>query len=124
MKKIIIITSLLFTALACTEKGPSMEGKWKVLSSHYKATYEVTEENDSIKAKALYYNDGTTILRASDGKDYYLFKKPIINKATSETTNHKAPKKNIGLDLVHKDTLKVTTYIMHSPLTETWVRTK
>ncbi|SIQ73677.1 hypothetical protein SAMN05421797_10318 [Maribacter ulvicola] len=118
---------LLTIMFSCSKNTTELVGTWQVKSKYYKATYAIMEENDSIKAKVLYYNDGTTIIRKKDKKEYYVFEnlKPSKNQymdAVSGATTTNENKPNIALQPIHKDTLKVTTYIRNKPLNEIWIR--
>ncbi|WP_299552368.1 hypothetical protein [Seonamhaeicola sp.] len=125
MKRIAYII-ILFSMSSCSNGIKNLYGTWNVKSNHYKATYLILNENDSVKAKVLYYNDGTSIYKESEHKSYYVFEnlKPkgalyvdAISGATIKDTN-----KNSSIRIIHKDTIEVTTYIMHRPLKETWKR--
>jgi len=118
---------LLLIMCSCSKTPTVLLGQWKVESKYYQATYAIIEDNDSIKAKVLYYNDGTTIVREKDQKDYYVFKnlKYTNNRyvdAVSGATKVKEIQPSIELNPIHKDTLKITKYIRNKPLKEVWTR--
>lgn len=119
---------MIAITFSCANNTPELLGTWKVVSNYYKGTFEILEQNDSIKAKVLYYNDDTTIIRASDKKEYYVFENLIAKNhvyvdAISGATKTKDAKANISIKPINKDTLEVTTYIYNRPLKELWVRT-
>lgn len=118
---------LLIITFSCSKNSTDLLGTWRVQSNYYKAIYTILEENDSIKSKVLYYNDGTTIIRQQDNNDYYVFEnlKPTNNiyvDAVSGATKSNELKSNIEILIANKDTLKVTKYIRNKPLKEVWVR--
>ncbi|WP_292945370.1 hypothetical protein [Olleya sp. UBA1516] len=126
MKKQVCAILLIIT-FSCSKSAPELLGVWQVKSNYYKATYSIINENDSIKAKVLYYNDGTTILRKEDKNTFYVFEnlKPSNNgyvDAVSGATKTNEIKPNIELQSLHKDTLEVITYLRNKPLKEVWIR--
>ncbi|WP_353778129.1 hypothetical protein [Winogradskyella sp. 3972H.M.0a.05] len=128
MKKLtlFLLPVLMF---ACANNEHDLYGKWDVLSKHYSATYKILKENDFIKAKVLYYNDGTTFIKAEDSKPYYVFKNlkasdGLFVDAISGATKADTSNVEISIHIKHKDTLEVTKYIMKKPLEELWIRHK
>ncbi|WP_460219267.1 hypothetical protein [Psychroserpens sp. MEBiC05023] len=124
-----VLLFILLVAFSCAEKENPLLGKWEVDSKYYRAIYNIIKSNDSVKGKVLYYNDDTTIIRESDGKDYYIFMdlkedEGIYVDAISGATKSNDIKPNIELNLIHLDTLDVTTYIRNKPLKEIWIRVK
>ena len=120
---------LAILAVSCINNTPKLYGTWKVASNYYSGTYKIYKENDSIKAKVLYYNDGTTIIRKTDHENYYVFENlkkrdEVYVDAMSGATKANDVKPNIELHLRHFDSLDVTTYISHKPLKEIWTRVK
>ncbi len=129
MKLLTTLIFSLFFFISCTKKETSIVGKWNVISPFYKATYEISNRERTFYGKALYYNDGTTQYTIADGDPGYFFTdlvtedgKTYHKKKTSNT--HKRHTPSIIIDQIHQDTLKVTSMVMHQPLTEKWVRTK
>ena len=128
MKRIVLVF-LIALIVSCTSNDSKLYGSWNVVSKYYKGTYKIFKENDSIKAKVLYYNDGTTIIRESNNENYYAFNNlkkqdEIYVDAISGATKTNDVKPNIELNLSHPDTLDVTTYIRNKPLKEVWIRVK
>ncbi|PZW42611.1 hypothetical protein LX95_00927 [Mesonia algae] len=126
MKKQICVL-LLISIYSCSKNGAELLGTWQVKNNYYKATYKIMEEHDSIKAKVLYYHDGTTIIKPEDQKEYYAFENLKYTKnqyvdAISGATKTKELHPNIALKLIHKDTIHVTKYISKKPLKEVWIR--
>lgn len=125
----IVLIWLTAITFSCTNNSEQLFGTWKVVSKYYKGTYKIVKQNDSIKAKILYYNDDTTIIKASDKKDYYVFENLTVEKdtyvdAVSGATKAEDVLPNLSIIQIHRDTLEVTTYIHKKPLKELWVRCK
>ena len=128
MKINLKVTILLLVMISCTDKNQELLGVWNVESSFYSATYNILEEDGDLKALALYYDDGTTHFKYQEGKTkkMYLFENLKFKNhnyvdAISGATK-KANPEQLTLKVLDKDTLSVTTYIMHKPLTEKWIR--
>ncbi|WP_339756607.1 hypothetical protein [uncultured Winogradskyella sp.] len=119
---------LLIMSLSCTQKADVLLGTWRVQSPFYKATCKILEENDSIKGLVLYYNDDTTVYSYKEGEAKNYFFNNLKEKggqyidAISGATKTKSSNEKATLNLLSKDTLEITTYIMHKPLKEIWVR--
>lgn len=123
-KVILLFAVLIF---GCSKKPQHLYGKWKLISSFYDATYNIIEQDDSIKAQILYYNDGTTQYAFDKKEPWYQFtnlkhKKNQYVDAIAGAT--KTGTQGISIESVHKDTLEVTSYILHKPLVEKWYRIK
>lgn len=126
MKSTVPCLTILLLA-ACSQKTDVLLGEWKVISTYYKGTYEIIEENDSIKGRVLYYNDDTTIIQKKEGGNFYVFENLKASEdhfidAISGATITKNTTPNISLYPIHKDTLEVVTHIRQKPLKELWVR--
>ncbi len=117
---------LLILFCRCSPTAEELYGTWNVKSNYYRATYRIYKEHDSVKGKVLYYNDDTSIYREGDTKEYYVFKnlkpdgKGYADALSGATVTDNS--KTIYIEPKHPDTLSVTHYIMHKPLTEIWVR--
>lgn len=123
----ILLVCLIAVTLSCVADTSPLLGTWKVDSPFYRATYQIENHSGKCRAKVLYYNDDTTVYRYNDDDPWYQFtnlksKKNEYVDAISGAT--KTGKQSISIVPVHKDTLKVTSYILHKPLTETWFRIK
>lgn len=111
---------------SCTTKiDDRIFGEWNVQSNFYRATYRIEKQSSKIVGKVLYYNDDTTVLHETGtDKDIFLknlkFKENKFVDAVSGAT--KTNKKAITIEVKHKDTLEVTSYVMHKPLVEIWTR--
>ncbi len=127
MKKALFI-SIAIIVFSCTKKESSIIGIWKVDSKFYKATCEILEENGVMKGVVLYYNDNTTVYRHEEGQEKSYFFKNIKEKdgtyidAISGATKTENSSKTATLQLISKDTIEITTYIMNKPLKEIWIR--
>lgn len=127
MKKALFI-SIAIIVFSCTKKESSIIGIWKVDSKFYKATCEILEEKGVVKGIVLYYNDNTTVYRHEEGQPKSYFFKNIKEKdgtyidAISGATKTENPSKTTTLQLISKDTIEITTYIMNKPLKEIWIR--
>ncbi len=118
----------LMLAFSCVKKNNPIIGTWEVDSKFYKATCNIIEEDNSIKGQVLYYNDDTTVYKYEEGKPKNYFfnnlkeKKGVFVDAVSGATKKNESKEMVTLNLLSKDTLEVTTFIMHQPLKELWIR--
>ncbi len=119
--------SILLCLMSCSNKCQSLYGEWEVKSSYYKAIYNINNENDSIKARVVYYNDGTSVYGKSNSEVYYLFKNlkekndRYVDVISGETKLKKT-ENNVSIQLISKDSIEAITYIMNKPLKEIWVR--
>ena len=125
MKKIVVLF-IGYLVMSCNESPKGLLGTWRVDSKFYRANYKILEENDSIKALILYYNDDTTVLKHNPKQPRYAFsnltsKKDVFVDAISGATKNE--NHTLSIKQIHKDTLKVTTYILNKALNETWIRT-
>lgn len=117
---------LCLVIISCAKKPKELIGTWQVKSPYYKASYTIEENNNSVVAKVLYYNDDTFIYKGtSSEKDIFLkdlqYKNDTEIDAVSGATNTST---NYTLKLKSKDTLLVTKYIKNKPLTEIWIKKK
>lgn len=124
MKKLVFFF-LGLILIACVKEKHSIEGIWKVNNNHYKATYQIIQEQNRLIGKVIYYNDGTTILHETGtDKDLFLFNLKQKNNtyvdAVSGATNNKT--NTTIIKTKHIDSLEVTSYIMKKPITEIWIR--
>ena len=130
MKK--ILTVLCFASVfSCSKSELSILGMWKVDSKYYKATCEILEEDGTLKGRVLYYNDGTTVYRNSNGDSIKYFFSNLkenegvyIDAVSGATSTKSLENSTTSLKLLSKDTLEVISYIMHKPLKENWIRIK
>ena len=119
---------VVIVLFSCTKKENPLVGTWKVSSKFYRATCKVFEEGNHIKGLVLYYNDDTTIYRYEEGQPKNYFFKNLIEKdngyvdAVSGATKVESSNETVQLKLVSEDTLIVTTYIMHKPIKEIWIK--
>ena len=124
MNKVLLVFILLL--FACTAKIDNrIFGEWNVQSNYYRAIYKIEKQNGKIIGKVLYYNDDTTVLHETGtDKDIFLedlkFKENKFIDAVSGAT--KTNKEALTIEVKHKDTLKVTSYVMHKPSVEIWIR--
>jgi major membrane immunogen (membrane-anchored lipoprotein) len=125
MKKIIVLACILLCA--CGKNTEALLGTWKVQSKFYRATYNIVEVDNELKAEVVYYNDDTTVLRQNEETPFYLFHNlkfqddHSIDAISGATKTKEQP---VFLKLKHKDTLEVTTYISNQPLKEIWIKTQ
>ncbi|KAB1155276.1 MULTISPECIES: DUF2147 domain-containing protein [Tenacibaculum] len=116
---------LIFLIGCSTQIDERILGIWDVQSSFYKATYKIEKQANKLVGKVIYYNDDTTIIRETGtDKDIFLnnltYKDDTFVDAISGATQTNSD--NLKIKIKHKDTLEVTSYIMHKPLIEIWVR--
>ncbi|WP_299122029.1 hypothetical protein [uncultured Tenacibaculum sp.] len=116
---------LIFLIGCSTRIDERILGIWNVQSSFYKATYKIEKQANKLVGKVIYYNDDTTIIRETGtDKDIFLnnltYKDDTFVDAISGATQTNSD--NLKIKIKHKDTLEVTSYIMHKPLIEIWVR--
>ncbi|WP_420551374.1 hypothetical protein [Tenacibaculum aiptasiae] len=116
---------LIFLIGCSTQIDERILGIWNVQSSFYKATYKIEKQANKLIGKVIYYNDDTTIIRETGtDKDIFLnnltYKDDTFVDAISGATQTNSD--NLKIKIKHKDTLEVTSYIMHKPLIEIWVR--
>ena len=128
MKTVLKTILVILILSSCSNKGQELLGVWNADSKFYSATYKVYKDGGKLKAMALYYDDGTTHYKYIKGKNnkMYLFEnlKPKGNvyvDAVSGATK-KATPEQLTIKVLDQDTLAVTSYIMHKPLTEKWFR--
>lgn len=127
MKKAFLL-AVIITVSACAKKENPMLGLWKVDSKFYKASCQILEENDEVKGLVLYYNDDTTVYRYKEGEDKNYFFKNIKEKndmyidAVSGATKTEKSSESVTLNLISKDTLEVTTYMMKKTIKEIWIK--
>ncbi|WP_299247350.1 hypothetical protein [uncultured Aquimarina sp.] len=122
---------LIFVAIisfSCMERENSMLGLWKVDSKFYKATCEIVEEANTLKGLVIYYNDDTTVYRYKEGepKNYFFNnlkeKNGVYVDAVAGATKMENLHDTVTLNQLSKDTLEVTTHMMHKPIKEIWIR--
>ena len=116
---------LIFLIGCSTQIDERILGIWNVKSSFYKATYKIEKLDKNLVGKVIYYNDDTTIIKETgSNKDIFLknitYKNDVFVDAISGATQTNS--ENLKIKIKHKDTLEVTSYIMHKPLIEIWVR--
>ena len=119
----------LFIFSCSSQKGlnDDLFGTWIVSSKFYKATCEILKEDGQVKGKILFYDNGTLRHYHSKNKPYYFFqnlieKDQIYVDAVSGATQTKLDNTNLTIEVIHKDTLKVTTFIQKQPIQEFWIR--
>lgn len=108
---------------SCSKPLP-IDGVWKVNNPVYKAVYEIKDINEKKKAHVVSYNDGTSRFDSIEKTVYFfndlrpkdLFYVDAISGAT------KTKQKQNRIEPIHKDTLKVTTYIHNKPIVEYWIK--
>lgn len=121
---------MLFTLgflFSCDRPADELLGTWKVNSKFYKATYEVIEEADEIKALVKYYDDDTFRYSFDSTNVHYVFtslkkKGDQYVDGVSGATVKNADAKGLSISIKAKDTLEVTSYVLDKPLVETWTR--
>ena len=127
MKKVLLL-GFLAVFICCAKRENPLLGLWKVDSKYYRAICEIVEEKNEIKGIVLYYNDDTTIYKHEEGRPNNYFFNNIKNiddgyvDAISGATITKGKEEAVTLNLLGHDTLIVTTFVMHKPLKETWIR--
>ncbi len=127
MRKAFLL-GIIMAVISCAKKEVPLIGIWEVDSKFYKATCEILEEKNEVKGVVLYYNDDTTVYKYEEGqpKNYFFNnlkeKNDLFVDALAGATNTKNSENNITLNLLSKDTLEVTSYILHKPLKEIWIR--
>jgi len=130
MKTALKTISLILLLASCSDKGKEILGVWDLDSKFYSATYKIEKTNNKLKAQILYYNDGTTQYKfnKNDVEKVYSFQNlkhnngiyvDAVSGATKKTNPEQAQ-----IKAINKDTLTVTTYVFHKPLTEKWIRKK
>ncbi|CAM1345655.1 hypothetical protein [Tenacibaculum amylolyticum] len=124
MKHLFLI--VILGSIGCSKiSDTNILGIWQVQSPYYKATYAITHTKEKLVGKVIYYNDGTTILHETGtAKDIFLknlkYKNGMYVDAISGAT--KTTGNTTQLLVKHRDTLLVTNYVHHKPLTEIWTR--
>lgn len=113
---------------SCNSKENMLFGEWNVDSKFYRATYEILEHENAIKAKIIYYNDDTTIIREDKNNPQFILtnlreQKDSFVDVVSGATKTK-DEEAISIKIKNKDTLIVTSYIMNKPVKELWIRTQ
>jgi len=122
----LILLGVFIMMTACKSSNDfAITGKWHLKSAFYKASYKIFNEENELKAYLLSYDDGTSVYTYCGKKKHFLFqslkkKKGRLVDATSGASQQENPK--ISLELLHTDTLLVTTYLMNKPLKEIWIR--
>lgn len=119
---------VLILLTACTAKNDVLEGKWKLSSLFYNASYQIIDKGDEFEAVVLSYNDGTSNYQYRDDERYYAFtdlkrKDDIYVDGTSGATKQKG-KAKVSVKVLHKDSLELTTSIANQELKEIWIRVK
>ena len=110
-------------------KEDKITGIWRANSEFYKATYLILEEQGSLKAKVLSYDDGTTRYNSSKKRTWYQFNDLVENQgiyvdgisgATRKVSHDAAD----NVKVVDPDSLEVTRHVLGRPLKEKWIRVK
>ena len=126
MKQMMLWGIILLVFTACTQDLSQIEGRWQVKNRFYSAVYDIFQEGDAAKARILYYNDGTTIIKAHDSLAPRFLLHNIQKQdelyvdALSGATHTSEPM--VTISVKHLDTLEVTMRILNQPLTEIWTR--
>ena len=100
---------------------------WQVTDPYYAVQYQLLEEEDTLRARVLYYNDGTQNYRASTGNARYLsrdlqWSDGCYVDGVSGATKSSGADARITIQQVHEDTLEVRYAANQSPAAERWVR--
>ncbi len=123
----VILSLIAFISTACTPLGNEIVGDWKVDSDFYNANYRIASEEGKLTTKVLYYNDGTTRYQYDGTQSKYIFHDlqeegdVYTDGSTGATTSNKN-KQNTKLELIHPDTLLISSYILQQQVTEKWIR--
>ena len=106
MIRALIISSLL---VSCQSAGDLL-GDWKVVEDHYSATYRIAYENDSLKARLLQSNDGTSKYNWKGQQPRYRFLKLKRKSGSSyvDAASGETMASYIVLEQLSKDSLYVS----------------
>jgi hypothetical protein len=122
MKNLLLI--LLIALSGCSKPQNEIVGVWQPKSKFYSATYQLELQNNQLVGKVIYYDDGTTTYKQT-GTEKDIFLKNVTYKNdefVDSFSGATTPNPDITLKHIHKDTLKVSTKILNSVLTEFWIR--
>lgn len=110
---------LIILFLACsTEIDQRILGVWQVKDTYYTAEYQIEYRNKKLVGRILYYNDNTTILKATEtDEDIFLnnlkYKKGIFVDAVSGATKTNTAQ----LKILNEDSLEATFYLNNNETT-------
>ncbi len=127
MKPTYILIGLMVIISSCQSKD-SINGLWKTHDAFYRATYRIYDQKESKVAKIISYNDGTTQYTSQTRPNQFLFNNLIKNNehyidAVTGATKTQISKTSNTIQMIHQDTLEVTTFLFGKPLKELWTRT-
>lgn len=119
----------VFFLLSCQSHNyEELNGKWRVDSPYYKATYVIHHEDAKQKCEVFRYDDGTSSYHKRAESPYYLFEK-VYHKngqlyGVDGLSGATVMSDRYLLDLVSDDTMQVTSYINDRQIKENWIRIK
>lgn len=124
MNKTYLILITVFFSSCLKSPDERIFGDWKVANNYYTADYKIERTERGITAKVMYYDDGTTILKATHSdQDIYIpslhYKDGEYVDAVSGATQQTP---SIRIKIRNTDSLDVTKYVMHKPIKEYWTR--
>ena len=127
MKYNAFIFFIIILIVGCNSVDKELFGIWDVKNKFYSATYEILKEDKKIKAKVLYYNDGTTKIFSDKENVRYLFvdlekKDSIYVDGITGATGKTDSEKSLSIKILDNDLLEVTQYHPNGTTTETWTR--
>lgn len=126
MRVTLLIASLI-TLASCQNQLPPIDGIWKVHSQFYAAKCKIYEDDNSLKGRALYYNDGTTIYHDNEKQPMFFFRDlqaqgNMYVDGISGATHTDKQQNNLSIEVKAADTLLVTSYVLGKPIKEIWTR--
>lgn len=127
MKPTYILIGLMVIISSCQPKD-SINGLWKTHDAFYRATYRIYDQKESKVAQVISYNDGTTQYTSKTRPNQFLFNNLIKNNnlyidAVTGATKTQISKTSNTIQIIHQDTLEITTFLFGKPLKELWTRT-
>ncbi|HAA11968.1 MAG TPA: hypothetical protein DCE41_09825 [Cytophagales bacterium] len=101
-------------------------GEWKVEDRFHSATYQILSQNRKTVGRVLLYDDGTTHYVWQPENARYIFQDVeeqgglYVNGLSGATSQNSA--KSHEIEVVHPDTLKVTSFHGELSISELWIR--
>lgn len=132
MLKFLLLNSVALLVVSCTKVSPEpLLGTWRTQDRFHQASYQLIPNGQSIDAKVLSYNDGTTRYnQQNSSKTYYLFKglekkgKYYVDAISGASQQEGNKPKTVSIDMISQDSLKVTHYNGKQTREEFWFRTQ